>query len=67
MSTDITANQHGFELPDGCTIAIVKDGQVIESGAQLEQALFNAAGDVYLDEMDRFIDRNQLKNSVRPA
>lgn len=63
----IKANHHGYELPDGCTIAIVKDGQVIESGAQLEQALFNAAGDVYLDEMDRFIDRNQLKNSVRPA
>lgn len=63
----IKANQHGFELPDGCTIAIVKDGQVIESGAELEQQLFNAAGDVYLDEMDRFIDRNQLKQPAQPA
>ena len=63
----IKANQHGFELPDGCTIAIVKDGQVIESGAELEQTLFNAAGDVYLDEMDRFIDRNQLKQPAQRA
>lgn len=57
----IKATQHGYELPDGYTIAIVKDDQVIESGTELAQALFNAAGDVYLDEMDRFIDRNQLK------
>tara|TARA_R100001443_G_scaffold75752_1_gene83287 strand:+ start:436 stop:630 length:195 start_codon:yes stop_codon:yes gene_type:complete len=57
----IKATQHGYELPDGCTIAIVKDGQVIESGTELALALFEAAGDVYLDEMDRFIDRNQLK------
>lgn len=67
MSTDITANQHGFELPDGCTIAIVKDGHVIASGAELAQELFEAAGNVYLDEMDRFIDRNLLKQPAQPA
>lgn len=63
----IKATQHGFELPDGCTIAIVKDGQVIESGAELEQQLFETAGNVYLDEMDLFIDRNLLKQPAQRA
>ena len=67
MSTDIKATQHGYELPDGCTIAIVKDGQVIASGAELAQELFEAAGNVYLDEMDLFIDRNQLKQPAQRA
>jgi len=63
----INANEHGFNLPAGYTLAIVKNGEVIDSGSHIEQAAFNAAGDVYLNLMDEFIDTSEIKNKAQPA
>jgi len=67
MSLKIIANNYGLVLPEGCQLAIVKSGQIIDQGQHIAEEVFNAAGQVYLDAMDKYIDQNQIKVIAQTA
>lgn len=67
MKTNITATDQGLVLPPGHTLAVVKDGKVVASGAAVEEAAFKAAGSAYLAATERFLGTNatqQIKERV---
>lgn len=67
MSLKIIANNYGLVLPEGCQLAIVKSGQIIDQGQHIADEVFNAAGQVYLDAMDKYIDSNIIKDISKRA
>lgn len=64
---NIKANNYGFILPDGCQLAIVRGNEIVDSGHHIASQAFNAAGQVYLDAMDKYIDQNQIKHIAEIA
>lgn len=56
----ITANNNGIRLPEEYQLAIVKNGKIIDAGQHIADQAFRAVGQVYLDAIDKYIDRNQI-------
>jgi len=63
----ITANNAGLILPEGCELAVIQKGAIIDSGQHIADQVFKATGQVYLDAMDKYIYQNQIKQIADTA
>lgn len=58
---NFTATNSELILPEGCELAIVKDGKVIQQGKAVNDAAFNATADACFDLFGRYMDAKKIK------
>lgn len=56
ISTVITGNNNGLQIADGYQLAIVKNGKIVEAGAEISNHAFNIIGDQFIECFDKVVE-----------
>ena len=56
LNTLITGNNDGLIMATGYELAIVKNGKIVEAGAEISNHAFNIIGDQFIDCFDKVVE-----------
>jgi hypothetical protein len=56
MNTEIKGNNWGYIFPEGCELALIKNGKIVAQGDNVKQQSWDACAATYLQYINRIID-----------